>query len=80
MLADSSKFGHIYLSHICNIDQVTAVLTDGNLAAAFQEDARAHGFPVIWQTGAKKNEELIHFGLVGTVMNEGSKYEQNKVK
>ena len=57
MLADSSKFGHIYLSHICNIDQVTAVLTDGNLAAAFQEEARAQGVPVIWQTEAEKNKE-----------------------
>ena len=57
VLADSSKFGHIYLSHICNIDQVTAVLTDGNLGAAFQEEARAQGVPVIWQTEAEKNKE-----------------------
>ena len=51
VLADSSKFGRTYLSHISHIDQVTAVITDRDLAPEFQEEAISRGYPVIWQEG-----------------------------
>ena len=49
ILADSSKFGHTYLSHICSLNEVSAVLTDKDLNVVYKEAAQKKGYPIIWE-------------------------------
>lgn len=49
ILADSSKFGHTYLSHICSLNEVSAVLTDKDLNVVYKEEAQKKGYPIIWE-------------------------------
>ncbi|PWJ51860.1 DeoR/GlpR family DNA-binding transcription regulator [Faecalicatena contorta] len=49
ILADSSKFGYTYLSHICQLDEVTAILTDSDLRAAYKAEIQKYQYPVIWK-------------------------------
>ncbi|MEJ8735547.1 MULTISPECIES: DeoR/GlpR family DNA-binding transcription regulator [Mediterraneibacter] len=46
VLADSSKFGHIYLSHICNLSEVTGVLTDKDLKEEYVQIAKEKNYPI----------------------------------
>lgn len=48
ILADSSKFGHTYLSHICGLDEVTAVLTDKDLKREYQTEICEKGYHIYY--------------------------------
>jgi DeoR/GlpR family transcriptional regulator of sugar metabolism len=48
VLADSSKFGHVYLSHICDIKEVTAILTDNELDNIYKQKVQECQYSVIW--------------------------------
>lgn len=49
VLADSSKFGNVYLSHICGIREVTAILTDKDLDNGYKKEIQKYDYPVIWE-------------------------------
>ncbi|WP_025763605.1 DeoR/GlpR family DNA-binding transcription regulator [Dyadobacter tibetensis] len=47
VLADSSKFGKRGLGKICNLDQVTYIITDQKLSASYIKAIEEHGVKVI---------------------------------
>lgn len=57
ILADSSKFGHTYLSHICNISEVTAVLTDRDLKEEYIQMAKEKRYPIYMDVVFYKQED-----------------------
>lgn len=46
VLADSSKFGSAYLSVVCPLDQVTAIVTDSSVSDENIEKAKTAGIPM----------------------------------
>jgi DeoR family fructose operon transcriptional repressor len=47
VVADSTKLGHTSLSHLCNLDQIDVLVTDGDVSAEWRERVAAAGVRLV---------------------------------